>query len=306
MLRSLLAVIALVIAVLNCAKAQEPAPIPLTTDKFSQLMLDAIEPYDNLPKDGLLSFEESQKLEALYIEGNSTEQADLRGLEYLYHLEYFGIKGYPVSGDFGKYEFGKLKLEDDVIVGDIVLGHHLDVIDIINCDLGGKASTSIILGGGMTVDHVANLENASGNAAVVTVNAVNNSIDIKWNGETSVDLEYFYTILNYLAPSNVFLSIRADTKTEPDPEPETKPNIEPTDVETTIFRRVYTADFKGIEVLSKDDLTFEVYRIENGVMKIDVKPEPTRNNNIVRIALPAGMYSITFGDLFKDVAVEIR
>lgn len=309
MLYKFLAVIALCIMMFNSAKAQHSTNIPLTRDVFSQLLIDAIEPYDNLPKDGQLSVEESEQVYQLTLEGsdNPKEQADLKGLEYLYHLEYLKIKGFQVSGDFSKYEFGKLLLEDNIIVGDIVLGHHIDVIIVRNCKLNGNGTSSIVMGGGQTVNHVTNLENSvasSGNMAVASLNVAKNSIDIQWNGETSVELKYFYDVYSFGTPNNVFIHIDL-CQTDLNPQPLPRPEFIPTDIQTTVFRRVYTSDFKGIEVLSKNIHTFEVYRIDNDNTKVNINPELSNDGSIIRIALPTGTYKINFGNQFRNIVVEI-
>lgn len=90
----------------------------------------------------------------------------------------------------------------------------------------------------------------------------------------------------------------------PTPERPVKPEIVPTDVLTTIFRRINNADFKGIELLTKDNIVVEVFS-EDG-KKVEIEQKDAENKLSSRIALPTGKYKVNFGQLFHGITVEIE
>ncbi|MDO4461301.1 MAG: hypothetical protein Q4C30_02205 [Bacteroidia bacterium] len=94
-------------------------------------------------------------------------------------------------------------------------------------------------------------------------------------------------------------------KVEPEPDPEVpdKPVVVPTDINTSIFKRVNTSKFKGIEILSKEILDVEVYT-EAGA-KVDIEKE-VLDSSLFRVALPSGKYKVNFGQLFQNIPVEIE
>lgn len=388
--------------------------IALTTDNFSQVILDAIKSYDNNPADGKLSDEESKSLMLLRLDDSSKSVIDLKGVEKLAYLNELKLVGFTVNGDFSAYNFKTLHLVDGVVVGNVTLGKKMIDVLVSNCDFSGTVvipegqedigviqisnisglttlvpdnkaklpfnfilyelpdlttvdastagslsfqkvpklknitwnpngytyfydsvfstllgipsapngekmkvissdkvesdvtiklpddKTSIPLGKDLTTDRVKKLKNDDSSAkAVPSINAVTNSIDIEWNGETSATLKY-----NYEAFSSGVMKVTLHVEIGSDVEPEPQPEILPTDVKTTVFRRVKSGDFKGIEVVSKEAMPVYVYT-EDGV-KVDVEPVQLGSSSACRIALPSGKYKIDFGSLFRGIAVEIK
>ncbi len=90
----------------------------------------------------------------------------------------------------------------------------------------------------------------------------------------------------------------------PTPERPVKPEIVPTEVLTTIFRRINDADFKGIELLAKENIEVEVFT-EDG-SKVETQRIDSEKKVSSRIALPTGKYKVNFGQLFHGITIEIE
>lgn len=323
--------------------------IALTTDNFSQVILDAIKPYDNNPADGKLSDEESKSLMLLRLDDSSKSIIDLKGVEKLAYLNELKLVGFTVNGDFSAYNFKTLHLVDGVVVGNVTLGKKMIDVLVSNCDFSGtvvipegqedigviqisnisglttlvpdnqaKLPFSLILyelpdlttvdastagslsfqgvpkleniswnptgyeyvyecnfstllgipdapGGGrmkvvnsydvnsdvtiklpnegapisfgsdLDVTRVKKLKNAdasSGNAAEVSINEANNSIDINWNGETSVKITYRYDAFDNDSPY-LYVTLHVSLGAE---EPEPEPEPEPVDTEKPVIK----------------------------------------------------------------------
>lgn len=140
--------------------------IALTTDNFSQVILDAVKPYDNNPADGKLSEEESKSLMLLRLDDSSKSVIDLKGVEKLAYLNELKLVGFTVNGDFSAYNFKTLHLVDGVVVGNVTLGKKMIDVLVSNCDFSG----TVVIPEGQEDIGVIQISNISGLTTLVPDN----------------------------------------------------------------------------------------------------------------------------------------